>query len=689
MKKKDNGLLWILVIVVVFILLKYKSIFFAFEDPLLNTMPNNEVSEWTGALPTGWTTGGWSHATGWRDLTQSTTYRSGPYSVGFINKGYDGTPYNTPCDDWCMWYSARAPVTPQTITHARFYFNPVSFQRISSAGDGVRISLIYYNSTGSEISVVGGPTLVESNFANPGTWNEITLEGISPANAVTAAIKFTFATRTTDGVNTFLASFYVDDLWIESSDCTENWVCTDYTYCTGGYQARTCTDTNACGTTFNKPTQSRACEAPIEKHISDYKSNAINIVSLLQEIGLWRESYITNIQLEAMFNVARYRDRGDGINYYSWHRSEPYMGWEDATAIHSMLTMYEATKKTSYLDMAIMYLDYEISLWPFEGGNWGTYSDTTPDRPSQDRASGGNLIENFVKFAYIIDRDGLVQYDVKAQDYYNFANENFLQYWNRDTRIFQLDGVEMGCIADNGQAATWGCDRWNAAAQVATSLLYASLYQPNDQYRSNAIRMATFFKQKGLHYQDSCAGSGPTYSWAYRYFTGLPGDSNVNAWGQYENGHREEIHYSNYDVRMMYDFWEQGLVYNDQDMEMIARTYVNNMWNRDYGEPYTQSQVDCWSYTQYTDMHRGFETGYIQSWAYYNEFNPTMKAITERISKKLYDDSVAHNNFWSSYYTCIWQPVGLSCYQADTRTQPEMQMSAIASILKARKELNE
>jgi len=42
--------------------------------------------------------------------------------------------------------------------------------------------------------------------------------------------------------------------------CTENWDCGEWSACDGGTQIRTCTDLNNCGTTFDKPDESRSCE---------------------------------------------------------------------------------------------------------------------------------------------------------------------------------------------------------------------------------------------------------------------------------------------------------------------------------------------------------------------------------------------------------------------------------------------
>lgn len=44
--------------------------------------------------------------------------------------------------------------------------------------------------------------------------------------------------------------------------CSESWTCTDWSSCSGGTQTRTCTDSNNCSTTFNKPAESQSCSMP-------------------------------------------------------------------------------------------------------------------------------------------------------------------------------------------------------------------------------------------------------------------------------------------------------------------------------------------------------------------------------------------------------------------------------------------
>lgn len=42
--------------------------------------------------------------------------------------------------------------------------------------------------------------------------------------------------------------------------CAENWECSSWSSCSGDTQTRTCTDLNSCGTTTDKPDETRGCE---------------------------------------------------------------------------------------------------------------------------------------------------------------------------------------------------------------------------------------------------------------------------------------------------------------------------------------------------------------------------------------------------------------------------------------------
>ena len=46
------------------------------------------------------------------------------------------------------------------------------------------------------------------------------------------------------------------------NQCAESWSCSDWSACSNNQQTRTCADSNNCGTTKNKPSESQACSQP-------------------------------------------------------------------------------------------------------------------------------------------------------------------------------------------------------------------------------------------------------------------------------------------------------------------------------------------------------------------------------------------------------------------------------------------
>jgi len=74
---------------------------------------------------------------------------------------------------------------------------------------------------------------------------------------------FTFLNRAGAVIDTFNVPLQ------QSSTCIPIWTCTAYSACTNSFQTRTCTDTNNCGVSTNKPAESQSC--------STSSTNLINI----------------------------------------------------------------------------------------------------------------------------------------------------------------------------------------------------------------------------------------------------------------------------------------------------------------------------------------------------------------------------------------------------------------------------
>lgn len=657
-----------------------------FTSPADNKLPNPELTDWTTTpymLPTGWTTEGWSHGPNWQSLAQSTApLTSPPYSTGVLGKGYDGNTVLA-CDNWCRWLTPPAPIQEREIVAARFAFRPQTFARTSSGTDGIRADLVYYAANGSSIGSFQGPILKEPAFATQ-DWSNITFTSLAPQDAASARIRITLATTPT---NQFVTSFYLDDFIIESSLCLENWTCPPWQYCTAGSQVRVCTDNTRCGTVFNRPQTSRSCTGDIFQHIADFKADRQTMPGLMTEIATWRQNYVTDQEWERRYNTIK----NDG-----YYKAEAYLGGEYSNAVASMLDMYEATQNTAYLDAAAVELDWAFGLWPWTcngaaGCGWGEYE--TPDRPSLDRYDASNTIENYVRFAYLAQNVS-VQQSRKTQ-YMDFAKNNFLDYWVRDTHNWTEGQEKLSCIESDRTAATgeWFCDRFNVLAHIATSLLYADLVSPNPTYREVADQVARYTKTDGLHREPGCRdNTTQIYSWGYRFFPAVLGawvppttQTSGDAWGQYERGHREENHYAGYVVDMAYVFWKQGRIFTDSDIDLFANLLLEK-WNGDDQQPYIYKDAQCWIDFAGPDGHGGYETGIIQGYAHLAEKDAVARRIMEHVASNLYEDGAPTSNWDSNLYKCIQTPnYGTVCVAINKPVGPDEQMRTISNLLLARK----
>ena len=57
-----------------------------------------------------------------------------------------------------------------------------------------------------------------------------------------------------------LALYFLSLIPVHAEECTEFWVCSDWSFCLGsGIRMRTCSDVNRCGTADSKPAETEKC----------------------------------------------------------------------------------------------------------------------------------------------------------------------------------------------------------------------------------------------------------------------------------------------------------------------------------------------------------------------------------------------------------------------------------------------
>lgn len=97
----------------------------------------------------------------------------------------------------------------------------------------------------------------------------------------------------------------------QQDTCHEDWECTDWSTCRGGYQFRDCEDDNECGTNEDKPSERRSCSAgtqtsEIQEILSQAPTttSASAIESRLSSIEFKLKALDTLVNLEQRINTA-------------------------------------------------------------------------------------------------------------------------------------------------------------------------------------------------------------------------------------------------------------------------------------------------------------------------------------------------------------------------------------------------
>jgi hypothetical protein len=62
----------------------------------------------------------------------------------------------------------------------------------------------------------------------------------------------------------YSCGFLSNECSFDSSVCVESWTCSSWSSCSNNQQTRTCTDSNKCGTTTNKPYTTQTCTSCTE-----------------------------------------------------------------------------------------------------------------------------------------------------------------------------------------------------------------------------------------------------------------------------------------------------------------------------------------------------------------------------------------------------------------------------------------
>jgi hypothetical protein len=270
---------------------------------------------------------------------------------------------------------------------------------------------------------------------------------------------------------------------------------------------------------------------------------------------------------------------GDG---WTWHARFPMDGF---------ISSYLATRDTAWLDAAVTYFDWTISLLltsPDGKRGWIGPAYRMKDRLGEHPIGDAIMIDPMVRFAALVLKGEPAlakKYGKSAKAYVALADELMFKKW-QSRGTWREDG-------DYGAFTVWPwtyteeeADRWReppAGTQVGTmpfnmqvhwGLVAARLYRitGDEAWRTKAAKIFNFLKSRLVLYDGH-------YSWNYWEPFG-PCDvapDKPHAFSHWINTHPYRDYQAG-EVRAIVEAFHHGITFDAQDMKRFVRTNVHVMW---------------------------------------------------------------------------------------------------------------
>jgi len=129
-----------------------------------------------------------------------------------------------------------------------------SIDNVTNSTVTASTAIIVWNTSESSTSVVYYGTN-QSALSTNVTNSSLTTEHSATLTSLSMKTTYYYNVSSCDAVNNCNTS----GTYNFTTSCTESWSCGVWSACASGLQTRTCTDSNNCGTTTNKPSESQTC----------------------------------------------------------------------------------------------------------------------------------------------------------------------------------------------------------------------------------------------------------------------------------------------------------------------------------------------------------------------------------------------------------------------------------------------
>lgn len=347
----------------------------------------------------------------------------------------------------------------------------------------------------------------------------------------------------------------------------------------------------------------------------------------------------------------------DGMGYLHWENADA-MAMDESEVLESLITMYDNTKDTKYLSLAVLHLD--ILKGYTSDSNGDGLLDWKAMKDSNRFLTTSRLAYPFIYFARVVrDNQAEAYYDT-ADEYQAFVVENMIPYWEQWWRPYTQDGQLYGRFYDEQES----CGQYGAPHNRVSNIgrVYIDLWKltGDEHYKDIAERMVRTFKailQSQIAYK-----TVPSEPWVKYYtwhYLDRHGDwecdwCSINPSGWLCSG-RAELVYSNYDIALALNAYENGIVFDKEDMELFANSF-NMMLVRDAKVGDKKTPV-LYHYVEYADptpwTNPFFTTHWVFHWFRIGIGDYQVLNVAEEIMHNIVLAGELNGDYYSTYYECV------------------------------------
>lgn len=247
------------------------------------------------------------------------------------------------------------------------------------------------------------------------------------------------------------------------------------------------------------------------------------------------------------------------------------LAWGESYQLESYVVMYRATLNRKYLKEAARNIDIELTTAANNRWQWttATYSiDQTTQYPYT--VHDGMILTPIAEFVRIVEADqpNLSPFKQSADKYLRILEKHFAHKW--DAQWIQLDDGRGFFVLPEWDTQYAGLHPgislpYNQSEAFGRFLFKLFLITGNTSYRDKAVAIATTLKSAISMKEDCC------YVWPYA------GDLLSTDGPRYTAV--SDTSHANIDIGFVQDLVDQGVVFDQSDLERIAATFLRYVYD--------------------------------------------------------------------------------------------------------------